>query len=454
MKFSRVLACLLIIVMMLTVTVSASTVQTMTGTDAINQYLNEDTDLGEGSKANPVAVIPIQHVDGPLDESDFVAFVNFKYLARDFVKYQVTYISCTCRPAAYNYWTTVYFEMTLPESGLLDDAVLKTMSFERDPDDSYDVGFWGDSDPIPSGMTYEQIRDEYVSWFVGQTYGDLKDLNFITDIDPASYSEGKGRTDYSIDAFTGATVSTNNIIRVINAAFKYHGTDEFFANDPSLAVEVDAEEAVDEAAAAEPGDEGEPAGEAIVRTELPPPRDLTKTYKANPEDTEEVPATEDCYLLACSSITADNLVDYLNRDDVLYIDVRNYEDYLMKHFRNFEVIPYFALIFDAEAHTDSTKVQLYGGSPKEPIPVYEESDKMLELMFPKDKTIFLLCQSGGRVAMLMDIMAARGWDMSKVYNIGGMAQYTGSEYRPFIVDTMEFGLTPIYTVNGLTRVAP
>ncbi|HHU12998.1 MAG TPA: hypothetical protein GXZ64_07190, partial [Clostridiaceae bacterium] len=50
---------------------------------AINEYLNEQTDLGEGSKANPVAVIPIQHVDGPLDESDFVAFVNFKYVARD-----------------------------------------------------------------------------------------------------------------------------------------------------------------------------------------------------------------------------------------------------------------------------------------------------------------------------------------------------------------------------------
>ena len=415
---------------------------------AINEYLNEQTDLGEGSKANPVAVIPIQHVDGPLDESDFVAFVNFKYVARDFIKYQVSYISCTCRPAATNYWSTAFFELTLPESGLLDDAVLKTMSFEIDSEDLYLSGFWADSDPIPSGMTYEQIRDEYIAWYVGQTYGDLKDLNFITDIDPVAFSEGEGRTDYSIDAYSGATVSTNNIIRVINAIFKHHGTDYHFENDPSLVVaETKAEVPVQESVASEEA----PAGTTVEKLELPPPRDLTKTYKAADSE-EEVQATEDCYLTACSSITADNLIDYLGRDDVLYIDLRNYEDYIMKHFRNFEVIPYFGQIFNAEAHTDVSMVHLYGGTPKEPVPVYEESDKMLELLFPKDQTLFLLCQSGGRVAMMMDILAARGWDMSKIYNIGGMAQYTGREYRPYIVDTMEFGIVPEYTVTGLTRV--
>lgn len=418
----------------------------------INRYLNEQTDLGEGSKANPVAVIPIEHVDGPLDESDFVAFVNFKYVARDFIKYQVSYVSCTCRPAAYNYWSTVYFEMTIPDSGLLDDAVLKTMSFEDDAEDHYRSGHWGDSNPIPSGMTYEQIRDEYISYFIGKTYGELKDLKFITDIDPVAYSEGEGRDEYSIDAFSGATVSTNNIIRVINATFAYHGTDYHFEDDPSLAVtdtndvEVPDTDETPDAEVVAPE-----TGETVEKLALPAPRDLTKTYKAADSD-EEVEATEDCYLTACSSITSDNLIDYLGRDDVLYIDLRNYEDYVMKHFRNFEVIPYFGLIFNAEAHEDDSMVQLYGGSAKEPIPVYEESDKILELLFPKDQTLFILCQSGGRVAMLMDILAARGWDMSKIYNIGGMAQYTGREYVPYIVDTMELGVEPVYSVTGLTRI--
>lgn len=455
MRHLKKTAVLIVVALLLGLfTIAATPVQTAVGFDEINKYLNEDLDLGEGSKANPVAVIPIQHVDGPLDESDFAAFVNFKYVARDFVKYQVTYISCTCRQAADNYWTTVYFELTLPESGLLDDAVLQTISYERDPADKYTVGFWGDSDPIPSGMTYEQIRDEYLPWFVGKTYGELKDLRFITDIDPVSYADGEGRDELTVDVFSGATVSTNNVIRVVNAIFKYHGTDEHFEDDPSLAV-VDEEPAdTDTPDEEEPDDEDEDEGEAVTRAALPAPRDLSKTFKPSSDSDEEEPCVEDCYLLACSSIDADNLIDYLGRDDVLYIDVRNYEDYLVKHFRNFEVIPYFALIFDAEAHTDENKIQLYGGTPQEPVPVYEESDKMLEYLFPKDQTIFLLCQSGGRVTMLMEILAARGWDMSKIYNIGGMAQYTGREYRPYIVDTMEFGLIPEYTVQGLNRVAP
>lgn len=457
-KFAAIFILMAMVFSMSTVAAAPAEVKIQVGFDEINQFLNEELDLGEGSKANPVAIIPIQHVDGPLDESDFAAFVKFKYVARDFVKYQVDYISCTCRQAADNYWSTVYLEMTLPESGLLDDAVIQTISYEKDPSDTYIVGFWGDSSPTPSGKTYEKIRDEYIPYFIGKTYGELKDMHFITDIDQDSYSEGEGREDLKVDAFSGATVSTNNIIRVINAAFKYHGTDEFFENDPSLVTEVE------EVAEPEIKEEQKPATADVEMVEtadkttshvtLPAPRNLEKTYKASAEATEESPCAEDCYLLDCSAIDSENLIDYLGLDDVLYIDLRNYEDYLVKHFRNFEVIPYFALIFDAEAHTNEEKIQLYGGTPEEPVPVYEESDKILEYLFPKDQTIFLICQSGGRVAMLMNILEARGWDMSKIYNIGGMAQYTGKEYRPLIVDTMEFGLIPAYSIEGLTRIAP
>ena len=127
---------------------------------------------------------------------------------------------------------------------------------------------------------------------------------------------------------------------------------------------------------------------------------------------------------------------------------------MKKHLRNFEVIPFFGLIFNAEAHTNAELPQLYGGTPTEPVPVYEESDDLLEALFPKDKTLFIMCQSGGRVGMLMNILAARGWDMSKVYNIGGMAQYTGAEYRDLIVDTPEMLMDITYSMEGLTRIAP
>ena len=60
--------------------------------DAINEFLNTSADMGEGSIANAVAIIPINHINGPRDEHDFYAFVNFKYKARNYIKYQITYL--------------------------------------------------------------------------------------------------------------------------------------------------------------------------------------------------------------------------------------------------------------------------------------------------------------------------------------------------------------------------
>ena len=58
--------------------------------DAINEFLNTSANMGEGSIANAVAIIPINHINGPKDGHDFCAFVIFKYKARNYIKYQIT----------------------------------------------------------------------------------------------------------------------------------------------------------------------------------------------------------------------------------------------------------------------------------------------------------------------------------------------------------------------------
>lgn len=424
--------------------------------DAVNAFLNESADLGEGSIANPVAVIPIAHIDGPGNESDFYAFVNFKYMARDYIKYQVSYISCTCREASVNYWQTAFVEMSLPESKNVEDAVIQTVSFDRDAADQYNGGFWGDSSPIPNGTTYEDIKTEYIPYFIGKTYGEISKLSTIKDIDPKDYSSGDGRGAYTLDAYSGATVSTNNIIRMLLAIGEFHGTDAYFGGEgaaaPAAPAETEAAETT-EAGTTEAAATPAPA-ESKALAALPAPVDTTKSFKATKDATEDTPCEINSFSVDCSAINNTNLIDYMHRDDVMYIDTRDYEDYVKKHFRNFEVVPFFAYIFNAEAHENADMIQLYGGTPTEPVPVYEESDKMLEILFPKDKTLFIMCQSGGRVKMLMEIMEARGWDMSKVYNIGGMAQYTGSEYRDLITDTPELIVNSEYSFEGLTRIAP
>lgn len=196
--------------------------------DQINEFLNTSADLGPGTVVNPVAILPMKHIDGPKNNIDVYAFVNFEYEARDFVKYQVSYISCTCRPAVVNYWNVAYVEMTLPSSKDPNDVQLKYLSFDDDPAADYKGGLWGDSDPIPSGLTYETIKEEYVPFFFGKDLPYLKDIDTIDDIQLADYQEGEGRSGYEIDTFTGATVSANNMIRMLHSVLDYHVQNEFF----------------------------------------------------------------------------------------------------------------------------------------------------------------------------------------------------------------------------------
>lgn len=196
--------------------------------EVINEFLNNSADMGPGSIANAIAIIPIAHIDGPKNESKFFAFVNFKYKARDYIKYQITYLSCTCRAASVNYWQTAYVELTMPESKNADDVVVKFFSFDRDPSGEYLGGFWGDSNPTPAGVGYGQFKNEFVPHFVNKTNSYIKTLSTMDDINLTDYKSGEGRADYELDTFTGSSVSTNNIIRMLNALMTYHLEDEFF----------------------------------------------------------------------------------------------------------------------------------------------------------------------------------------------------------------------------------
>lgn len=174
---------------------------------------------------------------------------------------------------------------------------------------------------------------------------------------------------------------------------------------------------------------------------------------AQEEKLAELPASQKVagdYTFENSGINHENLLDYMNREDSVYIDLRNYEDYSKKHFKNFEVIPFFAYIYNENAGTEGFP-QLFKGTHDAPVAVYDSSVSVLNALFPKDKNLMLMCQSGGRVAMLMKMLAANGYDMSKVYNIGGMAQYTGEQFREFMTDTEELNVEVTYIINAQDR---
>ena len=220
--------------------------------DAINDYFLTNTHwadmTGPYGNGNKVTFIPFTHINGPKAEWNFFAMVNFEYDNMTYFKYQVTYLSCTCRDASVNYWQTAYVELTVPASGDINDVKLKNLSFENDGTGHYIAGFWGDSgtnghDIEGSGIYYEDIRDGFIPYLVGKTYGELSSFDGYTDPETGmTYDDtvwGIDSNDFTtdmngvlfqndhqvtLDDFDGASVSTNNILRMLLAIMEYHGS--------------------------------------------------------------------------------------------------------------------------------------------------------------------------------------------------------------------------------------
>lgn len=132
---------------------------------------------------------------------------------------------------------------------------------------------------------------------------------------------------------------------------------------------------------------------------------------------------------------------YLGRSDAVYRDLRmlkdpgNYEaiggdSYLSGYVDGFEVVSY-PYIVNVEGlpeevgktYNGKTLFKLDGGEYKAN---YEESVRILEDLFPKDKVIFLMCGGGGYSGMMKNMLVTLGWDEEKIYDVGGYWFYEGA----------------------------
>ena len=182
--------------------------------DDINELINSEK-FWSGYD-NPVAIIPFNHIDGPKNEWKFYAIVNFQYKEATYVKYQVTYLSCTCRDPNINYWSTAYVELTTPTKP--ENSKIRALTFDKDgANGHYTAGFWGDSDPIPNGTTFEDLKNDFIPLLVGRYKKDIDKYNTVVEM------KQEGALSQELyDSFTGASVSTNNILRMLQALFNYH----------------------------------------------------------------------------------------------------------------------------------------------------------------------------------------------------------------------------------------
>ena len=120
----------------------------------------------------------------------------------------------------------------------------------------------------------------------------------------------------------------------------------------------------------------------------------------------------------------------------------------------FESISYFNTIV---AKTTDVKT-LFTKTEDGFVANYVESEAVIKDMFPTDATLFVMCQVGGRVQPFLQLLDQLGYDMSKVYNIGGwnqLANYKGEvgKYYGYNV-SLGIGASSIaYDFSGLTPVA-
>lgn len=138
---------------------------------------------------------------------------------------------------------------------------------------------------------------------------------------------------------------------------------------------------------------------------------------------------------------------YLGRNDTVYRDVRLLEDTatwenkggtrnITGFVEGFEVVPYAYITEFPKEYIEQKESEnvhgLYTGKTlfrlenNNYIPNYKESMEILEYLFPKDKYIFLMCGAGGYANFTKKMLVSLGWDESKIYNIGGYWNYSGS----------------------------
>ena len=180
---------------------------------------------GCGEKASPSKeadnILKFNHLNGHGDIVERNAYILFEYEMRDYVKYQLAYVACTCRAPEVNYWKVAYVEVSKT------DNTIKKISYGADGTGNYTAGFWGDSDPVPSGNipTLEDFETKFIPWLEGKSLVDLEGIEVFTNdtyVGGVKNTKPIAETDL-IDFFAGASVTPNNMIRVMKVLLDYHG---------------------------------------------------------------------------------------------------------------------------------------------------------------------------------------------------------------------------------------
>jgi hypothetical protein len=142
------------------------------------------------------------HVNGHKEETQIPAVVLFEYEQLNTVRYQVAYIACTCRGPEVNYWTVANVEINKS------DNTIAHISYDEDSTGQYTAGMYGDSYVAYEGEPVKELFDRFIEESImGRSEEEID-----------AYEAMHG----DVDAYTGATVTPNNAMRMLQGLFDYH----------------------------------------------------------------------------------------------------------------------------------------------------------------------------------------------------------------------------------------
>ena len=197
-------------------------------------------------------------------------------------------------------------------------------------------------------------------------------------------------------------------------------------------------------------------------------KDIVVTEIDNEIETSALPVKMDkSNNMSLSPINPKNIDDYLFRDDCIYIDTRDPEQFYEEgSIAGFVNIPFYGYICDFKKGTGSlftfTKIsdEILLGDPGSFIANYEESEEVIKSMFPKDKNILVIATAGVESCYLLNLLVQLGYDEEKLYNVGSFTTGMGNDIayvsrkdakyliKPFYVDDTVIS----YDVEGLTPI--
>lgn len=143
-------------------------------------------------------------------------------------------------------------------------------------------------------------------------------------------------------------------------------------------------------------------------------------------------------------VNMDTIDDYLHLDGVAYRDMRMLRDpadyasiggdsLLSIALEGFKVVPFPYIgtlqelpvsgAYDGDRLFDVTWAD--DGTVASATPRYEQADLIIADLFPRDEPIILCCGGGGYAGMMRQLLIFFGYDPAKLYNAGGVWDYTG-----------------------------